>query len=233
MDAWNHHMNGLVTIVRLRGGVEKLGMNGNLEYGIERYAILSPFTIPHSSPSDNDHSNVIAASLLIDYKIPEIMLADKNRDRMDLSTARVSRFAEGLPTRYGRTFQRLVCKDGLSQGLVDVCTGAADLSAVFDLPNQKHWTEGDQLELGRCFNNLLFLVHKLINEFQKSTAPNFKVQRMRECTRHAALLFLIGLRETPLGGTPYQIMLKKSRSLLAGTDLENVWGGGERGGLLL
>lgn len=37
MDAWNHHIAGLETLVKLRGGARNLGQDGCLAHGIQWY----------------------------------------------------------------------------------------------------------------------------------------------------------------------------------------------------
>jgi len=204
-------MNGLDTLVKMRGGVNNLGLDGCLKHGIA--------------------CNITTAALLIDYKIPDHLVG---WDPPEQTIAELYRWAKNVPHRHGRAFVPLVGQDGLSQGLVDVCLAEAEVSALLD--SDCRWTEEEQLKICEMFHAIQLQFHKLTTEaveMQKPVAPTFKIQRIRECTRHAALLYLAVLREMPVGGTPFQVMLKKTKALLAGTDLDGVWGGGERGGLLL
>jgi Fungal specific transcription factor domain len=203
------HTKALQRCAEARGGLESLGMVGQLKYIIAS-CVAGAATIWWED---------VPPGLKYPYGPLDYPAVDDVPD------------AEAHDPECGSAFRELNKIGFLSDALLDICEALVSLNSV--ISSRRSWDEPQQRIFGDQCNKLsLRLVY--LKEQEISHRPMTSWDHMRFCTHLTVHFYITAFqREVPLLANVSIQTLHELRESLSSTDLENSWGGGQFGELLL
>ena len=205
------HIKALQRSAEARGGLESLGMVGQLKYIIASCVAGAATT----SWCENVPSQLKHPYGSLDYPAMD--------DVPD---------AGPYDSEWGSAFRELNKIGFLSDALLDICEAMMALNSI--ISSRRSWDEPQQRLFGDQCNKLsLRLIYLKENEAvrRREMTPR---DHMRECVRLAVHFYISAFqRDVPLLSNLSIQILQQLRESLYLTDLEASWGGGQLGEVLL
>jgi Fungal specific transcription factor domain len=204
------HIKALQRSAEARGGLESLGMVGQLKYIIAS-CVAGAATIWWDD---------VPAQLKYPYGLLDYPAVDDVPD------------AETCDPGWGSAFRELNKVGFLSDNLLDICEAMIALNSV--VSSRRTWDEPQQRIYGDQCNILSLRLVYLKEKEAMSPREMTQQDHMRECVRLAVHFYVCAFqRDIPLLSNISIHTLHQLRDSLYLTDLENSWGGGHFGELLL
>lgn len=204
------HLEALRRITEARGGLESLGMVGQLKYVIAS-CVAGAATIWWRD---------VPAQLKHPYGFLEYPAVEDVRE------------AEPCDPESGSAFRNLNSIGFLSNRMVDICDAVVALNSY--IRSQGVWDEPQQRVFGDQCNKMSL---RLIYLKESEALGHFEAterDHMCECIRLAVHFYVVVFqRDVPLLSNLSIQTLHQLQSFLCLTDLENSWGGGQLGEALL
>jgi Fungal specific transcription factor domain len=204
------HTKALQRCAEARGGLESLGMVGQLKYIIAS-CVAGAATIWWED---------VPPQLKYPYGPLDYPAVDDVPD------------AEAHDSEWGSAFRELHKIGFLSDALLDICEALVSLNSV--ISSRRSWDEPQQRIFGDQCNKLSLRLVYLKEQEAISHPQMTSWDHMRFCTHLTVHFYITAFqREVPLLANVSIQTLHELRKSLSFTDLENSWGGGQFGELLL
>ncbi len=204
------HIKALQRSAEARGGIEKLGMVGQLKYVIASCAAGASTIWWEDVP----------AGLRYPYGPLNYSAVEDVPD------------AEPHDPEWGSAFRELNRSGFLSDTLLDICQAILALNSV--ISSRRSWDEHQQRIYGDQCNKLSLRLAYLKEAEAVNHADMTERDHMRLCVHLAVHFYLtVFQREVPLLSNPSIQTLHQLRDSLYLTNLDTSWGGGQLGEVLL
>lgn len=204
------HTKALQRCAEARGGLESLGMVGQLKFVISS-CVAGAATIWWDD---------VPPQLKYPYGFLDYPAVDDVRD------------AESRDPELGSAFRELYEIGFLSSSMLDICEAVVALNSV--ISSQREWNESQQRIFGDQCNKLSLRLVYLKESEAFCHREMTECDHMRECVRLAVHLYVtVFQRDVPVLSNLAVQTLQRLSDYLSVTGLENPWGGGQLGEVLL
>lgn len=209
-DHFITHIRALDRCAAARGGLENLGMLGQLKYIVGCCVAGAAIIWWEDVPFQLRHPYGLLDYLAVD-DVPD---------------------AEAHDPEWGAAFYELNERGFLSDKLLGITEAMVALNSV--IVSRRSWDESQQRVFGEQCNKLSLRLIYLKEEEAVSDREMAPHDHMRECVRLAMHFYILAYqREAPLLSNFSIQILHQLRDSLVATDLETSWGGGQLGEVLL
>jgi Fungal specific transcription factor domain len=204
------HIEALRLGAQARGGLEALGMVGQLKYVI---------------------ASVVAGAATIWWEdVPQPLRYPYGP--LDYPAVEDVPDAEAHDPEWGTAFRELSQSGFLSDKMLDICEAMVKLNSV--ISSRRTWSEPQQRIFGDQCNKMSLRLVYLKEEEDAKPGEKTELDHMRECLRLTVHFYVTAFqRDVPLLSNLSIQTLHKLKNSLYLTDLETSWGGGQLGEVLL
>ncbi len=204
------HLTALQRSAEARGGLESLGMVGQLKYIISSCVAGAATIWWEDVPLQMRYPYGLLAYPAVD-DVPDVEPYDPD---------------------WGSAFRQLNHVGFLSDTLLDICEAVVALNSV--IGSRRSWNEAQQRIFGDQCNKISLRLVYMKEKEAISRCQMTTYDHMRECIRLAVHFYVSAFqRDVPLLSNPSIQTLHRVRDSLSHTDLETAWGGGQLGEVLL
>jgi Fungal specific transcription factor domain len=204
------HMKALERSTQARGGLDSLGMVGQLRYIIA--------------------SCVAGAATILWDDVPPLLRYPYG----PLNYPAVDDVPDSGPhdPEWGSAFRELNKNGFLSDTMLDICEAAIAINSIIN--SRRSWDESQQRVFGDQCNKVSLRLAYAREAEAFSRHEMTPLDHMRECVRLVVHFYVfVFQRDVPLLSNPSIQTLHQLKDSLYKTDLENSWGGGQLGEVLL